>query len=164
MPFWQECYASAFPTMIAMHDHRQDGIHQRQGIDRSIILKNGKTIWIDEKVRFRNKLTGKVYADIAVEEWSDERAQSPGWVKKQLFCDYIAYAIAPLGKCYLLPVVQLQTAWLVNGENWKQAHKPPVRAQNNGWMTISWAIPVPVLFKAIGDCLRVEFQPYDPPA
>jgi hypothetical protein len=37
--------------MAAMIDHRQDGEHQRAGIDRSIVLNNSKQILIDEKVR-----------------------------------------------------------------------------------------------------------------
>lgn len=160
LPFWAECYAGAFPTMIGMHDHRQDGLHQRQGIDRSVVLKNGKTIWIDEKVRFRNKITGEVYEDIALEEFSDQQRGSPGWVVKPLFCDYIAYAIAPLGRCYLLPCLQLQTAWLENSSVWKSTYQR-VLARNPGWITISWGIPVPILFKAIGECLRVSFTPYE---
>lgn len=162
LPFWEVCYRRAFPTMMAMHDHRQDGEHQRAGIDRSVILSNGKTIWIDEKVRWRNKETGKVYGDIALEYLSDELRKSPGWVAKPLLCDYIAYAIAPLGKCYLLPVIALQGAWVENGEAWlksKECHK--IRARNNGWTTLSLCIPVSILFPAIGKMLRVDFDPME---
>lgn len=164
LPFWHDCYASAFPTMIGFHNHRHDGQHQRAGIDRSVILQNGKTILIDEKVRGRNKISNRVYTDIALEEFSDEERQVPGWVIKPLLCDYIAYAIAPLGKCYLLPVIQLQTAWLANSSQWKENSRP-LRAKNsfNGrkWTTLSWGVAVPTLFKAIGDCLRVQFTPYE---
>ena len=34
-----------------MVDHRDDGEHQRAGIDRSVILANSKQLLIDEKVR-----------------------------------------------------------------------------------------------------------------
>jgi hypothetical protein len=160
LPFWETCYAAAFPTMLAMHDHRQDGLHQRQGVDRSIVLRNGKTLWVDEKVRGRNKITGRVYEDIALEEWSSLETRNPGWVLKPLFADYIAYAIAPLGRCYLLPVLQLQSAWLVHGEIWKQT-APRILAQNNGYQTLSWGVSPKVLFPAIGDCLRVQFAPVE---
>jgi hypothetical protein len=146
--------------MIAMHDHRQDGQHQRQGVDRSVVMDNGKMLWIDEKVRFRNPITGRIYQDIALEEWSSISSKSPGWVLKSLLCDYIAYAIAPLGKCYLLPVLQLQTAWRVHGEEWKLKY-PAIQANNSSWITLSWGIPVPILFRAIGDCLRVNFDPHE---
>lgn len=161
LPFWAECYASAFPQMQAMHDHRRDGQHQRQGIDRSVVMSNGKVVWIDEKVRGRNKRTGVVYDDILLEEISDKERGVPGWVVKPLLCDYIAYAIAPIGRCYLLPVIQLQTAWLVNGSAWKHEARFPREARNNGWTTVNWPIPVAVLFRAIGQCLRVEFAPVE---
>lgn len=160
LPFWGDCYRKAFPAMIAMHDHRQDGPHQRMGIDRSVVLDNGKFVWIDEKVRGRNKITGRVYEDVAVEELSNEQRKVPGWAVKPLLCDYIAYAIAPLGRCYLLPVQQLQSAWRAHCDEWKAKYKP-IRSQNNGYVTLSWAIPVPVLFQAIGQCLRVSFQPLE---
>ena len=80
---------------------------------------------------------------------------------KPLLCDYIAYAIAPLGKCYLLPVAQLQTAWRVNGSTWKAAAGRPREAKNAGWTTVNWPVSVSVLFRAIGDCLRVRFQPFE---
>jgi hypothetical protein len=161
LPFWSECYHAAFPTMVAMHDHRQNGDHQKQGIDRSIILENGKILYIDEKLRGRNRITGRIYDDILLEEWSNKERQSPGWVVKPLLCDYIAYAIAPIGKCYLLPVIQLQSAWLQHGETWKGIARFPREARNNGWITVNWPVSVQELFKAIGSCLRVQFDPFD---
>lgn len=143
-----------------MVNHRQNGEHQRAGIDRSVILENSKQILIDEKVRFRNPITKMVYTDIALEEWSDDARRTPGWAEKPLRADYIAYAIAPLGKCYLLPVIQLQSAWKQNKDKWKATRKP-IRAQNSGWVTISWGIEVPVLFAAIGSCLRCSFNPVE---
>ena len=164
LPFWGEVYRKAFPGMVAMVNHREDGEWQRAGIDRSLILKNSKQILIDEKVRGRNKLTGKVYTDIALEYWSDEERQSPGWVCKPLRADYIAYAIAPIGKCYLLPVIQLQIAWNENSSEWIENYRR-IKARNkyngNVWTTISVPVPVSELFSAIGKGLRVSFHPME---
>lgn len=165
MPLWKEVYLKAFPNMVAMPNHRVDGYHQRQGIDRSIILDNGKQLWIDEKVRFRNKKTGQVYKDIALEYLSDKTRNTPGWVCKPLLCDYIAYAIAPLGKCYLLPVLQLQQAWRDNEDVWLGKYFT-AEAKNGKdgvveWITLSCCVPVNILFKAIGSCLRIDFQPFE---
>lgn len=160
LPFWLEVYQKAFPTMQAWADHRQDGEHQRAGIDRSIILSNSKQILIDEKVRGRNRKTGKVYSDILLEFLSDEERRIAGWVCKQLRADYIAYAIAPIGKCYLLPVQQLQIAWIENGAAWRSQYRE-LRAFNKRWVTVSIAVPVPVLFQAMGDALRIAFDPVD---
>lgn len=142
--------------MVAMHNHRQDGEHQRAGIDRSIMLSNAKVLLIDEKVRW------KVYDDVALEYLSDAERNKPGWVCKPLRADYIAYAIAPIGMCYLLPVLQMQQAFLRNRDAWiSQYPRIPAPNEENGhhWTTLSVGVPVPVLFKAIGNCLRVSFTP-----
>lgn len=160
MPFWREVYEHAFPDMLAMVDHRQDGEHQRAGIDRSITLATSKQILVDEKVRRRNPKTGRVYEDIALEFLSDEARKAPGWVCKPLRADYIAYAIAPLGRCYLLPVIQLQQAWAAHGVAWREQYRI-LRVMNKTWVTLCVAVPVPVLFGAIGKAFRVQFTPYD---
>lgn len=163
LPIWEEIYRQAFPSFAAMIDHRQDGEHQRAGIDRSVILENSKQILIDEKVRGRNKKTGAVYDDIALEYWSNFGARTPGWVCKPLRADFIAYAIAPLGKCYLLPVIQLQIAWDRCGEHWIDKY-PPIHAKNasgygGSYTTVSVGVPVKDVFREIGGALRVTFQP-----
>jgi len=161
---WDEIYSQAFPGYISAIDHRQDGEHQRAGIDRSIIMPNSKQILIDEKVRGRNKKTGKVYGDIALEYLSDQDRNVAGWVCKPLRADYIAYAIAPLGLGYLLPVPQLQQAWAFNQKEWIKNY-PEIRAYNEcnsrKWTTVSVGVPVNVLFSEIGKCLRVTFEPYE---
>lgn len=152
LPIWEEIYRQAFPTFAAMVDHRQDGEHQRAGIDRSVLLANSKQILVDEKVRW------KAYDDIALEYWSDEGRKVPGWVCKPLRADYIAYAIAPLGRAYLLPVLQLQLAWARCGERWIEQHQE-IRAKNSRYTTVSVGVPVADLFREIGGALRCRFQP-----
>lgn len=164
-PVWEKVYRQAFPGMQIMTNHRDNGPWQQQGIDRSITLANSKQILIDEKVRFRNKKTGEVYRDIALEYLADKQRKTPGWVCKPLLCDYIAYMIAPLGECYLLPVVQLQHAWEKNKTSWLGRY-PIISAQNerNGkvaWVTLSCCVPENVVFRAIGKCLRVYFEAFE---
>ena len=151
LPIWEQIYRRAFPTFCAMVDHRDDGEHQRAGIDRSVILANSKQLLIDEKVR------NKDYGDILLEYVSNDRFNSPGWVCKPLRADYIAYAIVPAGRCYLLPVIQLQIAWARHGDLWKHEFRN-VPAHNNGYTTHSVAVPPERLFPAIGGALRVSFD------
>lgn len=160
LPIWEQIYRASFPGFLAMVDHREDGEHQRAGIDRSVLLTNSKQILIDEKIRKRNKLTGKVYDDIALEYFSDEGRNKPGWVCKPLRADYIAYAIGPLGRCYLLPVIQLQLAWSRNGAAWRRKY-PTVRANNDGYVTVSVGVPVAVVFGEVGRALRCQFDPIE---
>lgn len=153
LPIWLEIYRQTFPTMQACIDHRKDGEHQRAGIDRSVILENSKQILIDEKIRWKS------YPDIALEYWSDRDRKVLGWVCKPLRADFICYAIAPTGNAYLLPVHQLQQAWSVHGTKWIETYSPAINAPNRNYVTVSCGVPVPVLFKAIGECLRVRFTP-----
>lgn len=150
-PVWEHVYRKFFPNFGTMHSCRDDGEHQRNGIDRVIVLGNGKSVAIDEKVRF------KAYNDIALEYWSSYESKKPGWVCKPLMCDYIAYLIAPNGRCYLLPTQQLQAAWLKHSEDWLKTHRT-IKAYNPSYTTHCLIIPVQVLFKAIGDCLRCQFN------
>lgn len=152
LPIWRECYAQWFPGHVACTSHRADGQWQRLGVDRSIVLASGVQQRIDEKVRRKN------YGDIALEVVANDRTNAPGWVRKALVADYIAYAVLPIGRAFLLPVVQLQLAWSRHGEAWMEAYSP-VRAPNPGYTTISCPVPVPVLFAAIGGCLRASFRP-----
>ena len=150
LPIWREIYQTAFPTMQEMINHRQDGDHQRQGIDRSIVLRNSKQILIDEKIRF------KPYDDILLEVWSDFERKKPGWVAKDLLCDYIAYAVEPLKKCYLLPVPQLRLAWQKNGQKWWENNFKP-RANNGSWITVSVVVPAEELMQEIRLALVVNY-------
>jgi hypothetical protein len=157
---WEALYRKAFPTFAAMIDHRQNGEHQLAGIDRSIVLENSTQILVDEKVRGKNRVTGVVYKDIALEFMSNNQKKTPGWVVKPLRADYIAYLIAPRGECYLLPVQQLQKAWLLRGEEWKSKYGIKY-ANNEGYQTKFCPVHVNELYQAIGAQLRVSFEPFD---
>lgn len=152
LPFWEECYRAFFLDFATMVNHRADGWWQRAGIDRTIVLHSSKNYKIDEKVRWGN------YLDIALEELSSVENKTAGWVEKSLMADFIAYAIAPRGKCYLLPVPQLQAAWLRNKHEWRKKY-PRIQASNEGYTTLSWGIPVSELFSAIGGGFRCDFAP-----
>lgn len=151
LPLWKQIYQRAFPNFLAMVDHRADGEHQRAGIDRSVILSNSKQILIDEKIRYRP------YGDILLEYVSVDRTGAPGWVCKPQRADFIAYAVAPLGICYLLPVIQLQIAWAKNGANWVKEYGT-IKAVNKTYNTLNCPVPVAVLFPAIGSALRISFD------
>lgn len=151
LPIWRQVYERAFPNFLAMVDHRADGEHQRAGIDRSVILANSKQILIDEKIRY------KAYGDILLEYVSVDRTNAPGWVCKPQRADYIAYAVASLGICYLLPVIQLQLAWQRNGRQWVELYGTKT-AKNSTYNTLNCPVPVHILFPAIGAALRIPFD------
>ena len=163
---WKAIYESFFGEGAHLVDHRQDGDHQRAGIDRSVILPNSRQVLVDEKVRGRNRKTGKVYSDIALEFWSDRDRQERGWIAKALRCEFIAYAILPLGVCYLLPFQQLRAAWKMNCKAWVEKYhkrtsdnKDPVTGRE--WTTVFCPVPQDVVFRAIAECSIAKFEPIE---
>jgi len=84
LPFWEPIYKQALPTFAGLSAIRRDGWAQRGGIDRLIILESGKTLRIGEKLREPD------YPDILPEYYSDRTRKVPGWIAKDLACDYLA--------------------------------------------------------------------------
>jgi hypothetical protein len=150
-PWWSDVYRRAFPGFASMVSVKDDGWAQRGGIDRVITLKSGKTLTVDEKVR------EKSWGDILLERWSDEARKVPGWVNKDLACDYIAYAFAPDRIAYLLPFQQLRRAWIDNGRDWIARHKE-IRADNGKYVTVSVAVPLPELLDKLREAMTIRWQ------
>ncbi len=149
-PWWLDVYRQAFPSLLTWACIRKDGFAQRGGIDRILTLDSGRTISVDEKVRY------KVYPDILLERWSDPITRTPGWVQKPLACDYIAYAFVPTQTCYLLPTLTLQRAWRIHGRKWVLQYKE-VRAENEGYYTASVPVPIDVLMTALGEAMCIHW-------
>lgn len=147
--YWLNLYKKTFPTLVSITDLSSDGIHQRKGIDKAILLSNSKVVYIDEKVRRAN------YGDIALEYISNDVKNTDGWVCKDLLCDYIAYVFLNEKQMYLLPVVQLQSAWRKNKKAWLELYKTK-KAKNNGYNTLFCPVPINTLYAAIGSELRAN--------
>lgn len=147
LPFWGQVYREAFPDVVGVHRHRANGEHQKAGIDASIVLANSKQILVDEKYRRKD------YGDILLERWSDYARREPGWIVKPLRADFIAYAVLPAGRLYLLPVLPLQAAWRRHGREWMAGEPIDAANEEDGrtWTTRSWAIAPDVLFRAMGE-------------
>lgn len=139
---WEEIYRKAFPAFDIARYVAKDGWAQRGGVDRVVFLNSGKQIFVDEKVRYKN------FNDIALEYISDSRRKTPGWVAKDLLCDYIAYVIVPRKRCYLLPFQQLRAAWEANKARWLVEY-PIIFARNEGYSTVSVCVPIKELYLAM---------------
>lgn len=160
--WWPLVYRAAFPDLVSFSSVRQDGWAQRGGIDRVLVLKSGKTLSVDEKVRYRD------YADVLLEVWSVFRAGKgidPGWVAKDLACDYIAYAWVPNERCLLLPFQELRRVWRKHHDLWwdlatrRSEGFSMVRAANNGYETVSVCVPEKILVNAMRDAMLVSWAP-----
>lgn len=154
--WWMDVYKVAFPNLESAVPVRQDGWAQRAGIDRVITLACGRVVTVDEKVREND------YGDILLEMWSDKERRIKGWVAKPLACDFIAYGVVPSATCYLLPTLQLQTAWRQNARGWvakADANERGFRrvlAKNSTYTTESLAVQTQVVLDAIRDTMTVK--------
>jgi hypothetical protein len=156
--WWRRAYAAAFPTCIGVAEVKGDCEAQRDGIDRIVLLPGGRSILVDEKTRLGD------WPDILLEVWSDAERKKKGWiVKPNMHCDYVAYAFAATGVCYLLPYSNLRAAWRRFGREWwslavaKEGNGfKVIRAPNPGYTTVSVAVPIDTVLMAIADTMLVK--------
>lgn len=155
-PFWNAVYRKAFPNMVNHVACPGDTASQRMGIDRVVILSNGKMISIDEKKREKD------YGDILLEYISVDTTNAPGWIAKDLSIDYLAYAIIPSKKCYLFPWPLLRRVWLRFGQEWIAYGKQQrdgfttISAANKGYKTLSVSVPLKVLQRQLQNAQLID--------
>lgn len=147
--FWDAVYRKAFPNMVNHMLCQGDTASQRMGIDRLVFLSNGRELRIDEKKRRCE------YGDILLEYLSNNSTGAPGWVEKDLYIDYLAYAFMPLQKVYLFDWPMLRRAWCQYGAQWKRQYKQVI-AKNNGYQTFSVPVPTAVLNAAVSNARIIQ--------
>lgn len=150
--FWDNAYRKAFPNLVNHMPCPGDTQSQRMGIDRLILLANGRVLRIDEKKRYVTR------DDVLLEYLSNDATGAPGWIEKDLVIDYLAYAFMPSRRVYLFDWCLLRRAWSHYRETWKKQYSIPP-AQNKGYRTHSVAVPVDVLTRAIALAAIIEVQP-----
>ena len=140
--FWETVYRKLFVNYSNSMPSLENSQSQRFGIDKIIHLTNGKTIYIDEKIR------SKVYDDILLEYISNDKTNSPGWIEKELLIDYLAYAFLPSKTVYVFDWSLLRRTWLYYKNDWLSKYQI-VKAQNNYYVTYSVAVPIKILRVAV---------------
>lgn len=168
-PWWDTVYRRAFPDLATVVDLRHDGWHQRAGRDRAVMLSSGQTIYVDEKVR------SETYEDILIEVWSvypkngvvpyrTVAGAVPGWARKPMGCDWLAYAFVPARTCYLFPFLGVRAALEKHSAIWIQKATDReigfrwVVADNKRYNTISIAVPIWILTEAINQAMTITWQ------
>lgn len=131
---------------------------QKAGVDKVIVLKNGKKLKIDEKKRRKD------YGDILLEEWSVLHAKKKGWTGDPAkITDYVVYAILPANTLYWLPYDLLQFTWRTNYYKWKKKYgiKKAFNRSHGGYITTNIAVPLNILLEAlkVGMCCKVTPGP-----
>lgn len=149
--FWEDVYRKAFPNFVNHMLASADTASQRLGIDRVIVLGNGKILTIDEKKR------KEVYQDILLEYISVDTTGAPGWIEKDLTIDFLAYAFMPTKRVYLFSWPILRRAWTRYKAEWIKTYRNII-AQNNGYKTLSVAVPIDVLIKAVSTASIIQVE------
>lgn len=167
-PSWIAFYRRLWPDLISAVRIDKNSAWQKWGVDRLLLLASGRQFTVDEKKREKD------YGDLLIEEWSVGRrigerfiGEKVGWsLDATKRCDFIAYAIPPAGKCYMLPFELLRQACSANLEVWKQLvtnGRPayPKDARNNGYVTRNCAVPWPEVKRAICEQMLRRFGTSD---
>lgn len=147
-PFWEAIYYEFFPDVLSISGTIESMDLQKMGVDRVVHLENGKRFLIDEKIRKSD------WPDILLEYKSAAEYNTPGWIEKPLSIDYLAYAFCPSQTCYLFDWVSLKRVWRYYGEKWKKEY-PTILAKNEGYTTLSVAVPISVLCDKISGSKKV---------
>ena len=146
--FWGRCYNHVFNVGQVIENKSKASKSQYAGIDTVLLLKNGDTVKIDEKVR------RKQYTDILLEMYHlyDDGAEVDGWMKKQLEIDWLAYAFLEQGmeNAILFKWRPLKKAFKDHGDEWMGNMRKYVTSRNNGYTTYNLPVPISVLAGAVG--------------
>lgn len=112
--FWEEIYKQFFPLFARM-EKCTDRSKQNNGVDRYIYEKGD----IDEyKIPIEEKLHYSKYPNFIMERWSNVEKKIPGWVQKNLDCEYVAYAFILERRCFLIRFDALRATWKGYGREW----------------------------------------------
>lgn len=159
LPWWQDVYRQAFPTMVSNTVLPKETWGQQAGRDRAILLEDSSVLYIDEKAR--RKTRDDILIEVAHEYRSGRVRQ--GWIHQPLGIDYLAYAFVPAETCYLLPFRLLQQTWQANKQAWWKAalrNEHGFRlalAQNRDYVTKSVAVPIWTLLDAMRDAMVIHW-------
>jgi hypothetical protein len=132
-----------FPTMVRYRENKNREL-QNKGIDQIIVLPKIGKIYVEEKIVFHQ------WQEILLEYLSNAQKGTPGWIEKDLWCDYLIYAFFETKTAYVIKWKELKALW----DNEKEALKkiyPPVGTPNyNGNNSVCAKVPIDLLQKKLG--------------
>lgn len=155
--FWRATYREAFPTIIATTRNAGSSPAQRRGVDRLVHLRNDRIIRIEEKAR---SIPIDKYGDVGLEYVSvDSDPPKPGWIEKDLACDYLAYGWVPSRIALLFDWSMLKRAWRTHGRQWKREYDTRCARTKgrNGRVYKTWScyVPIKVVRQSVAKCRRI---------
>lgn len=155
---WVHFYRRIWPDAVAIVRADAHSQWQAWGVDRWIVLPNGRQILVDEKKR------ATTYDDVLLEEVSQHYGtghprNKVGWaMDPNKRVDFIAYALPSRARCYLMPFELLRVTYATNRGLWhREAQWYPKVSMNKGYQTINCAVPWSVLKAAMCEQMHRKY-------
>ena len=138
LPFWDKLYRKVFGDTFAGSIICPNKDLQRLCIDRVVILNDGKTILVEEKLREKD------YSDILLEYLSVKEREKVGWaVNDDCIANYLVYGKKPTGDFYVFPFKELRNVAKAYKDKWGKEYNY-IDAWNPKGKYTTQSIPVPV--------------------
>ncbi|WP_448380910.1 hypothetical protein [Gloeomargarita sp.] len=155
-PLWASFYQRLFGEDL-IGTVRLDGsnnVWQKSGADRLAVVGCGRCYTIDEKLR-RSDWDDILleYASVARRTGDTWEIVKPGWATDSTkSVDFIAYALPKRQAVYVLPFLFLRLAVQKNFDKWRKDRRVKlIEAVNSSYVSLSLAVPVDMLMKAISE-------------
>jgi len=155
-PMWEALYRRLFGDDLigTVRVDATNNAWQKAGTDRLVVVGCGHCYTIDEKVR-RSDWDDILleFASVARKNGDGWEVVKPGWaIDSQKGVDFVAYALPKKQRVYVLPFLFLRLAMQKNLDSWRRDSRVKViEAFNSGYVSLSLAIPLSMLIKAIGE-------------
>jgi hypothetical protein len=131
---WEALYRAAWPGLLGA-EYVTDVALQRLGYDRLLTLADASVIAVEEKY------DAQAVENLFLEYWSNLEAETPGWIRKPLRCNYFCYVCPNIYTAYILPWPELQAAWVDQSEHWVKTYGAKY-VRNPGYTTVGVAVPI----------------------
>lgn len=158
--WWGQWYRQAFPGYVT-HDIVTERNQQRAGIDHRVRLDGGAEVLVDVKCRCQSKSWRD---DFLVEVWSDVQGRRPGWARKPLHCQFVAYVWPQYEVGFLIPFHLLRLAYENHKTEWAELAKQGgsgfrvVDAENTTYTTRNVAVPLEEFTRSVAEAMTVYFS------
>lgn len=142
-------WSETFPQVISSKGIRSGDPRQRWGCDRILTTRSGRSVLVEEKVRFR-EYCGDLLLEVE-HVFDDGRDSEPGWIRKPMQSEYIGFLWVPTRRFEVYPWLQLQS-WYAKHSKDHSLPRISSRGNNEGYSTSSMLVPRSVLES---ECLSV---------
>lgn len=102
-------WRKVFGSQVVGFEPTADGsAEQRAEVDRYVVMRDGRRIPVEEKVRFR-PFTDDLLLEL--EHVHDDGRREPGWINRRMDCEYLGCMWVPSMAFVVVPSQMLKAYW-----------------------------------------------------